>query len=182
MCMVARWDDANVQLHRDSLTFSTKRAGQSQGFDFSSWSQFATHHYIVAGGQRSPAKNPSKMFATSSLASAPVSTKGSMLKKTALYASDKGMFVDTPNLRFVLFSPYSDILSVPVLDGRGSRLTFNMVSDLDNLGAKLPEFRNEVPKGSFAWVGYSVNTFQSQKGNNFSMNLLWVVVVGTPED
>lgn len=181
----AWWQDGTQLMYSCTvmLLLSPPRELANRKVNTHSYNLFYVANSIHLGGQPSPAKNPSKMFASSTRSSAPVSVEGSLLKKPALYASDKSKSIIShkiENYKLMLF--FFSHSQVPVLDGRGTRPAFNLGSDLDNLGAKLPEFHNEVPAGSFAWVGYSVNAFRSQKGDNFAMNLLWVVVVGTPAD
>jgi hypothetical protein len=69
---------------------------------------------------------------------------------------------------------------VPVLDGRTHK--FNLEGDLFILDKILPPFHQEVPEGSFAWVGYAVNKFNAAKGISLRFNLMWVVVVGVNGD
>lgn len=69
-------------------------------------------------------------------------------------------------------------ISVPVLDARGTR--FNTNTNLARLDKLLPPFRQEIPDGSCAWVGYTCNKYTAQKGISVGFNLLWVVVLGTP--
>ncbi|KIM73463.1 hypothetical protein PILCRDRAFT_15204 [Piloderma croceum F 1598] len=107
-------------------------------------------------GSSSPAKNPTSMFAPQGVSS--VSNTLSMFK----------------NLRAV--HPPSH--NFTVLDGCTKK--FNLEEDLTRLDQVLPPFRNEVPVGSFAWVGYTVNKYSMpSKPNSLSLNLMWAVVVGT---
>lgn len=69
--------------------------------------------------------------------------------------------------------------TVPVLDARGTR--FNTNTNLAKLDDILPSFDKEIPDGSCAWVGYTANRYTAQKGVGLSFNLLWVVVIGTPD-
>lgn len=90
--------------------------------------------------------------------------------------------LDPSKLNNILIMGFADFFFfvVHVLDARGFQ--FNMTTDLDTLHETLPSFEGEVPEGSFAWVGYTVNHFIGKAGKCVSMNLLWVVVLGTPED
>ncbi|KAF7978622.1 hypothetical protein HWV62_45105 [Athelia sp. TMB] len=68
---------------------------------------------------------------------------------------------------------------IPILDGRGR--TFNLEGDLLALDKKLPSFNGEVPEGSCVWVGYTCTKYESEtRGIGLNMNLMWVVVIGTP--
>ncbi|KAF7976991.1 hypothetical protein HWV62_4910 [Athelia sp. TMB] len=104
----------------------------------------------------SPVKNPSKMFRRPAGAS----------------ASNVSPFAKS--LANIQGSGY-----VPVLDARRTR--FSLRDKLDRLDTILPPFNAKVPEGSCAWVGYTVNKYTTIKGNHLNFNLLWVVVLGTPE-
>ncbi|KAF7981290.1 hypothetical protein HWV62_34203 [Athelia sp. TMB] len=68
---------------------------------------------------------------------------------------------------------------IPILDARGRR--FNMEDDLTVLDKILPAFEGEVPEGSCVWVGSTCTKYTTQKkGSGLNMNLMWVVVMGTP--
>ncbi|KAF7966526.1 hypothetical protein HWV62_38072 [Athelia sp. TMB] len=67
---------------------------------------------------------------------------------------------------------------VPVLDARHCRFKVDKLIGLDKV---LPSFNAEVPEGSLAWIGYTVNRYTTSRGNHLNFNLLWVVVLGTPE-
>ena len=67
---------------------------------------------------------------------------------------------------------------VAVLDGRSHK--FKPETDLSKLDQILPPFDEEVPEGAFAWVGYTVNKFTTNRGINLGLNVMWVVVMGTP--
>lgn len=69
--------------------------------------------------------------------------------------------------------------AVPILDGRHTR--FSMQDNLTSLDRILPPFNAEVPEGSCAWIGYTVNKYTTTKGTNLNFNLLWVVVLGTSD-
>lgn len=68
--------------------------------------------------------------------------------------------------------------AVPVLDARHTRFSLKKLVGLDKV---LPNFNAEVPEGSLAWVGYTVNKYTTTRGSHLNFNLLWVVVMGTPE-
>lgn len=69
---------------------------------------------------------------------------------------------------------YSLLILVPV----GTRFNTNMnLSWLDKL---LSPFCQAVLDGSCAWVGYTCNRYSAQKGVSVGFNLLWVIVLGTP--
>ncbi|KAF7967716.1 hypothetical protein HWV62_33307 [Athelia sp. TMB] len=104
----------------------------------------------------SPAKNPSRMFHQPAGASASGGSPFSVAQSN------------------IQGSGY-----VPILDGRHTR--FSMQENLTSLDRILPPFNAEVPEGSCAWVGYTVNKYTTTKGTNLNFNLLWVVVLGTAE-
>ncbi|KAF7970330.1 hypothetical protein HWV62_24354 [Athelia sp. TMB] len=104
----------------------------------------------------SPAKNPSRMF-----------------RQPAGASSSGGSPFAVPQ------SNVQGAGYVPILDGRNTR--FSMQENLQSLDRILPPFNAEVPEGSCAWIGYTVNKYTTNKGNNLNFNLLWVVVLGIPE-
>ncbi|KZP22489.1 hypothetical protein FIBSPDRAFT_890371 [Athelia psychrophila] len=116
---------------------------------------FSTAKAGTGSANGSPAKNPSKMF-----------------RQVAGTGSSASVFA-RPRMNL------QGIQTVPVLDARGTR--FNTSSSLARLDKILPPFRQEVPDGSCAWIGYTVNRYAAQKGISVSFNLLWVVVLGIPE-
>ncbi|KAF7977843.1 hypothetical protein HWV62_2595 [Athelia sp. TMB] len=106
-------------------------------------------------GSSSPAKNPSRMFRQPA---------GASSSRSSPFAG-----------------PVSNIQGsgyVPVLDARHTRFSLKKLVGLDKV---LPNFNAEVPEGSLAWVGYTVNKYTTNRGNHLNFNLLWVVVLGTPE-
>ncbi|KZP15577.1 hypothetical protein FIBSPDRAFT_958743 [Athelia psychrophila] len=102
----------------------------------------------------SPAKNPSKMF-----------------RQYAGSSAASSVFTH-PRMNSQGTQP------VPILDARGSR--FNTNTNLPILDKVLPAFKKDIPDGSCAWIGYTANRYTAQKGVGLSFNLLWVVVLGTP--
>lgn len=74
---------------------------------------------------------------------------------------------------------YSQIYTVPILDGIGQK--FDLEGDLLALDQRLPDFDGEVPEGSCVWVGYTSTKYDSKdRGPGINLNLMWVVVLGTP--
>lgn len=69
--------------------------------------------------------------------------------------------------------------TVPLLDARRTR--FNMGDNLTRLDTILPSFLQEVPEGSCTWIGYTVNKYSTAKGANINFNLMWAVILGTPD-
>lgn len=120
----------------------------------------------------SPAKNPPKMFRqyAGSGAASSVSARPHM--------SSEGIQPGTVTM-FSLPTTYSYVDEVPILDARGKH--FNTSTNLVRLDQILPAFNGEVPDGSCVWVGYTANRYSAQKGIALSFNLLWVVVIGTPD-
>ncbi|KAF7985430.1 hypothetical protein HWV62_5155 [Athelia sp. TMB] len=108
----------------------------------------------------------------SSSSSSPVKNPSKMLRQPAGASSSSGSPFAKP-VASVQGSAY-----VPVLDARHTR--FSVTEKLDRLDTILPTFNAEVPEGSCAWVGYTVNKYTTAKGNYLNFNLLWVVVLGTP--
>ncbi|KZP23243.1 hypothetical protein FIBSPDRAFT_952300 [Athelia psychrophila] len=115
---------------------------------------FMTAKTGSASSGGSPAKNPSKMFRQAA------GTGGS----ASVFARPRQNLQGTQ--------------TVPVLDARGTR--FNTTTNLVRLDKILPSFNKEIPDGSCAWVGYTMNKYSGQKGVSVSFNLLWVVVLGIP--
>ncbi|KAF7978589.1 hypothetical protein HWV62_45306 [Athelia sp. TMB] len=115
---------------------------------------FSTSRTMGTGGS-SPAKNPSRMFRQPAGASA---SRGSPFASAMSNIQGAGY--------------------VPVLDARHCRFSVKNLVGLDKV---LPTFDAEVPEGSLAWVGYTVNKYSTTRGNHVNFNLLWVVVLGTPE-
>ncbi|KAF7981761.1 hypothetical protein HWV62_31823 [Athelia sp. TMB] len=153
LLMALHADSAHAQVAQQSITFSTARS-MGSGMSFLSAVETAFIDWLTAS--TSPAKNPSRMF-----------------RQPAVSASSAG-------------SPFAGPIStiqgaghVPVLDGRSIR--FNFKDDLMKLDKLLPPFNAEVPEGSCAWIGYSVNKYTTTKGTHINFNLLWVVVLGIPE-
>lgn len=74
-------------------------------------------------------------------------------------------------------------LSVPVYDARRAR-SFDFQNDLRRLATVLPAWsQGEIPFGSFVVVGHTLSVYRANAGNwTLGCNLLWVIVVGTPED
>ncbi|KAJ7161107.1 hypothetical protein C8R46DRAFT_856911, partial [Mycena filopes] len=74
--------------------------------------------------------------------------------------------------------------SVPVYDARKKMIDFS--ADLDRLAEVLPLFPGEVPVGSFSVVGYTCSSYagsvsgSDSKVSHLSLNLLWIIVCGTP--
>lgn len=66
---------------------------------------------------------------------------------------------------------------VPIYDARHAVGSFSEV--VKNLH-KLPRYPKEVPPGSCAIVGYTINTWGRQDGGmiNVSFNVQWVMVLG----
>lgn len=59
--------------------------------------------------------------------------------------------------------------------------TFNLdAQDLSALENKLPRFAGEIPEDSFALVAYTASYYHKNKVWNLSLNIQWVVVLGTP--
>ncbi|KAF7970272.1 hypothetical protein HWV62_24458 [Athelia sp. TMB] len=106
-------------------------------------------------GTNSPSKNPSRMF------------------RQPAGASSSGNSPFAVPLSNIQGSGY-----VPVLDARHTRFSLKKLVGLDKV---LPNFNAEVPEGSLAWVGYTVNKYTTTRGSHLNFNLLWVVVMGTPE-
>ncbi|KAG6904872.1 hypothetical protein DXG01_006552 [Tephrocybe rancida] len=69
---------------------------------------------------------------------------------------------------------------VPIYDARGVPVDYQ--KDLPFLVNRLPPFsEGEVPNDSFAVVGYSASTYKDKKSRiNLSLNVLFMIVVGTP--
>ncbi|KAJ7255611.1 hypothetical protein C8J57DRAFT_1013282, partial [Mycena rebaudengoi] len=73
---------------------------------------------------------------------------------------------------------------VPVYDAR--KTVINFETDLDRLDKRLPLFTGEVPFGSFVVVGYTCTTYPgtlsgaSTKVPHLGLNILWVILCGTP--
>ncbi|KAF7968779.1 hypothetical protein HWV62_29328 [Athelia sp. TMB] len=122
---------------------------------------FSTTRTMGNGGS-SPTKNPSKMFRQPAGASA---SRGSP------FASAVSNIQGAGYARLTL-------AVVPVLDARHCRFSMKNLVGLDKV---LPTFNAEVPEGSLAWVGYTVNKYTTTRGSHINFNLLWVVVLGTPE-
>ncbi|KAF6744186.1 hypothetical protein DFP72DRAFT_1078894 [Ephemerocybe angulata] len=78
------------------------------------------------------------------------------------------------------FSLPNDV-EIPVYDAREVvDLDFHRV--LPRLAESLPPFAGEVPLGSFIVVGYTSTVYRAGSGNmTLGCNILWAIVVGTPE-
>ncbi|KAF7980409.1 hypothetical protein HWV62_38224 [Athelia sp. TMB] len=111
--------------------------------------------------------------ASTSLTSSPVKNPTAFLKKVpAPIGNSSSPFA------FAKGTVTGDAI-IPILDARGRR--FNMEHDLTALDKRLPTFEGEVPEGSCVWVGYTCTKYETQKkGSGLNMNLMWVVVMGTP--
>ncbi|KAF7965596.1 hypothetical protein HWV62_42683, partial [Athelia sp. TMB] len=106
-------------------------------------------------GTSSPSKNPSRMFRQPA---------GASSSRSSPFAGP---------MNNIQGSGY-----VPVLDARHTRFSLKKLGGLDKV---LPNFNAEVPEGSLAWVGYTVNKYTTTRGTHLNFNLLWVVMLGTPE-
>lgn len=70
--------------------------------------------------------------------------------------------------------------SVPVYDARNHN--FDIGKHIEHLRDVLPIFEGEIPQGSFVTVGYTASIYKGRDGQiNLSCNILWAVLVGTPE-
>ena len=68
---------------------------------------------------------------------------------------------------------------MPVYDGREVGFDFN--NDLPHLPDKLPRFDGEIPRHSFAVIGYSAAKWVDRKQfEQFTANLQWAIVMGVP--
>ncbi|KDR72194.1 hypothetical protein GALMADRAFT_74091 [Galerina marginata CBS 339.88] len=68
---------------------------------------------------------------------------------------------------------------IPAYDARNT--VFDAQTDWPALSRVLPPFHSEVPRGSFAAVGYTCNTYLANDKWNLSCNIQFVVVMGTPD-
>ncbi|PPQ72164.1 hypothetical protein CVT24_002415 [Panaeolus cyanescens] len=75
--------------------------------------------------------------------------------------------------------PYNAI--IPVYDATNT-VAFDVNTDLDRLPEVLPRWMHgEVPRGSFAVVGYTISEYYSKAGKwTLSCNLLWIIVLAVP--
>ncbi|EAU82080.2 hypothetical protein CC1G_09682 [Coprinopsis cinerea okayama7 len=72
--------------------------------------------------------------------------------------------------------------NVPIYDARNQQ-NFDLESDLSNLGAALPAWNQEVPRGSFVVVGYTAAVYLSNMGKwTLSLNIQWVIIIGCPDE
>ncbi|KAF7975694.1 hypothetical protein HWV62_8811 [Athelia sp. TMB] len=151
LLMALHLDSAHAQISQQAITFSTTRT--------------------MGTGGSSPSKNPSRMFRQPAGASA---SHGSPFASAMsnIQGSGYGM-----RMTFVVEGMLTSSV-VPVLDARHCRFSLKNLAGLDKV---LPTFNAEVPEGSLAWVGYTVNKYTTTRGSHVNFNLLWVVVLGTPE-
>jgi hypothetical protein len=68
-----------------------------------------------------------------------------------------------------------------VYDARNT--DFSLQRDIDSKG-NLSVFHGEIPRQSFVEVAYTASVYRSGKDGrwNFSANLLWAIVMGTPKN
>lgn len=66
---------------------------------------------------------------------------------------------------------------MPVYDAR--EVEFNLERDADKI-EYLPRFEGEIPFGSFIVVGHSTSCYPKNDVWALSLNLLWVIIIGTP--
>ncbi|KAF7976217.1 hypothetical protein HWV62_7230 [Athelia sp. TMB] len=151
LLMALHLDCAHAQMSQQAITFSTTRT--------------------MGTGGSSPAKNPSRMFRQPAGASA---SRGSPFASAVSNTQGAGY---GEYIIFVVKCALT-LAAVPVLDARHCRFSLKNLVGLDKV---LPAFNAEVPEGSLAWVGYTVNKYTTTRGNHINFNLLWVVVLGTPE-
>jgi len=65
-------------------------------------------------------------------------------------------------------------LSVPIYDARNETNFLDMLSDCD----RMDRYNRDLPSGSVAAVGYTVNTWGTPV--NVSFNVKWVMLLGLP--
>ena len=69
---------------------------------------------------------------------------------------------------------------MPVYDARDAE-AFDVNTDLPNLEAKLPRWREEIPVGSFVVVGFTMTAFfSSSREWTLGLNIQWAIIVGIP--
>jgi hypothetical protein len=80
---------------------------------------------------------------------------------------------------FFSFCFDSNIYIVPIFDGREH--DFNFDDDLQNISDLLPLYESEVPFGSCALVAHTMTSYKKEEKNHLSLNVQWVVILGTTE-
>ncbi|KAF6761868.1 hypothetical protein DFP72DRAFT_841979 [Ephemerocybe angulata] len=111
----------------------------------------------------------------------PPSTSGAAAPKRAIPANMfKRSTTASPRVATDTFSLPNDV-DIPVYDAREvADLDFHKV--LPRLAESLPPFAGEVPLGAFIVVGYTLTVYRAGSGlMNLGCNLLWAIVVGTPD-
>jgi len=66
-------------------------------------------------------------------------------------------------------------LSVPIYDARNETNFLEMLSDCD----RMDRYNRDLPSGSVAVVGYTVNTWGTAV--NVCFNVKWVMLLGIPD-
>ena len=70
---------------------------------------------------------------------------------------------------------------VPIYDGQKVKL--DLTKDLGRLDEKLPLWKGskeEAPRDSLALVGYTVNTYKQKDMLHLSLNVQWLIILGSP--
>lgn len=70
--------------------------------------------------------------------------------------------------------------SVPIYDGR--KVQLDLTKDLGHLDKKLPIWKDgkeEAPRDSLGIVGYTVNTYKQTDKLHLSLNVQWLIILGT---
>lgn len=169
LLMTFHLPSAHAQISQQAITFSTARSmGSGRCLVVFMYTDVDVALFTASS---SPVKNPSRMFRQPASAS---SSRGSPFASALNNIQGAGY-----GKKLHLEVRHSLTLSlVPVLDARHTRFSVNKLAGLDTM---LPTFNAEVPEGSLAWVGYTVNKYTTNRGNHLNFNLMWVVVLGTPE-
>jgi len=169
-CMVFHQPELGAQLYKDSLAFTTK-AGQIQ---IARWCMLTCICRDIF--TFSVAKGPS-LYRPSA------KTKKKDPPQSASRADPFLLDVTDMSKSVVCYRPYFrvNVPKVPVHDARNT--DFSLERDIGSKG-NLPVFHGEIPKQSFVEVAYTASVCRSGKDGrwNFSANLLWAIVMGTPKN
>ena len=78
-----------------------------------------------------------------------------------------------------IFKIYYSPSSVPVYDGKSKKISFT-ADFFDNLSTKLSIYKGEVPRGSFALVGYTIQIQQHGEQVQYFKKPRWVIILAEP--
>ena len=92
---------------------------------------------------------------------------------------------DDESKQFIYNTSFRNLpYTVPVYDGRKAK--FSLKSDVDNLEKVLDRYNEhdgEVPNGACVVIGYTVTQFPDRDNvANVGLNIMWVIVIGEPNE